>query len=279
VGSSEVERAYDSVWQHASRAGIGGHRAACESSHMPSFERGEVHIEYEVHGTGYPLLLLAPGGMRSSRAFWGRTPFNPIQELATQFRVIAMDQRNAGSSRAPVSEGDGWQSYTSDHLALLDELGIERCHLLGGCIGGAFCLALIGAAPTRISAAVLQQPIGLSGTNRDAFYEMFDAWAVEIAQERPATSARALAAFKSRLYDGEFVFSATREAVARCPVPLLVLRGDDLYHPAAISEEIARIAPHAELVPKWKTGDDVAHAVSRVREFLLENSPTHSDAS
>jgi pimeloyl-ACP methyl ester carboxylesterase len=240
---------------------------------MASFERGDVHIEYEVHGSGYPLLLLAPGGMRSNRAFWGRTPFNPISELAQGFRVIAMDQRNAGASRAPVSSSDGWHSYTSDQLALLDELEIERCHLLGGCIGGAFCLSLIAAAPARVSAAVLQQPIGFSGVNRSAFYDMFDAWAVELAQEQPSTSAEAFTAFKSRLYDGDFVFSVTREDAARCPVPLLVLRGDDLYHPAPISEEIARIAPHAELIQKWKTGDDVVHAVSRVREFLSKNTP------
>jgi hypothetical protein len=52
-----------------------------------------------------------------------------------------------------------------------------------------------------------------------------------------------------------------------------VLRGDDEFHPAAISEEIARIAPRAELIPKWKTGDDVTDAVSRVLSFLRENTP------
>ena len=75
-------------------------------------------------------------------------------------------------------------------------------------------------------------------------------------------------------YDGDFVYSVPREIVTRCPVPLLVLRGDDVYHPSAISEEIARIAPRAELIQKWKTGDDVSHAVSRVLSFLLEHTPS-----
>src|SRR5687768_6171871 len=102
---------------------------------MPSFERDGVTIHYEEQGTGFPLLLLAPGGMRSVIERWESAPFDPRKELSSDFRVIAMDQRNAGRSRAPVSASDGWQTYAQDQLALLDQLGIERCHLLGGCIG------------------------------------------------------------------------------------------------------------------------------------------------
>lgn len=241
-------------------------------SRMPTLRRGETMIEYEVHGSGHPLLLLAPGGMRSARSFWGRAPFNPISEFAGQYRVIAMDQRNAGGSRAKISAADGWHSYAEDQLALLDELQVERCHLLGGCIGGAFALALIARAATRVSAAVLQQPIGYSGTNREVFYELFDSWAAELKQTRADIAEEALPAFRSRMYDGDFVFSVSRESVAGCPVPLLVLRGNDVYHPAATSEEIVRLAPQAELVHDWKTGDDLPRTVARVRQFLSEHA-------
>lgn len=240
---------------------------------MPKFRRGEIEIHYEVHGTGHPVLLFAPGGMRSNREFWPKMPYDPVKELAGKFRVIALDQRNAGHSRAPVSASDGWHSYAEDHLALLDELGIERAHLLGGCIGGAFALKLCLSAPERVSAAVLQQPIGDSGTNRELFFTMFDGWAEELKKTRTDLSEAALTAFKKNMYGGDFTFSVTREEVRSCRVPLLVLRGDDQYHPAPISEEIARIAPRAELVQKWKTGDDVAFAVSRVIAFLTENTP------
>ena len=43
-------------------------------------------------------------------------------------------------------------------------------------------VALVAAAPARITAAVLQQPIGLSGDNHGAFHKMFDAWAEELVQ-------------------------------------------------------------------------------------------------
>ena len=74
---------------------------------MPVFERAGVSLYYEEYGSGYPLLLFAPGGMRSSIDFWRRSPFDPTAELAQDFRVIAMDQRNAGRSRAPISAADG----------------------------------------------------------------------------------------------------------------------------------------------------------------------------
>lgn len=210
--------------------------------------------------------------MRSATAIWGRAPFHPVAEFAGQYRVIAMDQRNAGGSRAPVTATDGWHSYADDQLALLDELKVERCHLLGGCIGGAFALSLIARAPARVSAAVLQQPIGYSGSNRDVFYELFDGWFAELAQSRADIGEDARLPFRARMYDGDFVFSVSREFVASCPVPLLVLRGNDVYHPSSISEEIVRLAPRAELIPDWKTGDHLAPAVARVRQFLSEHS-------
>jgi pimeloyl-ACP methyl ester carboxylesterase len=74
---------------------------------MSVFERDDARIHYEVRGEGFPVLLFAPGGMRSSISVWQRSPFDPIEILSPSFRVIAMDQRNAGESTAPVRDGDG----------------------------------------------------------------------------------------------------------------------------------------------------------------------------
>jgi pimeloyl-ACP methyl ester carboxylesterase len=235
---------------------------------MPVFERTGVSLYYEEYGSGYPLLLFAPGGMRSSIDFWRRSPFDPTAELAQDFRMIAMDQRNAGHSRAPISATDGWETYAADHLALLDHLGARRAHVLGGCIGSSYCLGLIKLATSRVSAAVLQNPIGLSPENRTAFHEMFDSWAGDLRKARPELGEAALGAFRARMYDGDFVFSVTRDFVRACRTPMLVLAGDDLYHPAPIAEEIARLAPNSELIVRWKTPDTTRAAVARVRAFL-----------
>jgi pimeloyl-ACP methyl ester carboxylesterase len=115
---------------------------------------------------------------------------------------------------------------------------------------------------------VLQNPIGLSPDNRTAFNEMFGGWANDLRKGRPELSEAELEAFRARMYDGDFVFSVSRDFVRACRTPMLVLAGDDLYHPAPIAEEIARLAPDAELVTKWKTPDATPAAVARVRAFL-----------
>ena len=240
---------------------------------MPTIRLGRADIYYEEYGDGFPLLLFAPGGMRSSIGFWARSSWNPIETLADRFRVIAMDQRNAGKSSAPITAADGWHSYAADHVALMDQLGIERAHVLGGCIGGPYCFGVMQAAPERVTAAVLQQPIGYDGENRPAFYEMFESWANELKSKRPDVDPAAWTAFRDRMYGGDFVFNVDRAFVRQCKTPMLVLLGNDRYHPSVTSREIAELAPNAELIERWKEPDVVERTVARVREFLLRNTP------
>jgi pimeloyl-ACP methyl ester carboxylesterase len=240
---------------------------------MPLFKRGDLTLNYEEYGSGFPLLLMAPGGMRSMIDFWHRSPFDPTVELATSFRVIAMDQRNAGASRAPVTAGDGWESFAGDQLALLDHLGIRQCHIMGGCIGSSYCLGLIKAAPQRVVAAVLQNPIGLGPDGLARFHNMFDDWAVEFRAQRPEVNEGALAAFRNNMFSGDFVFSVTRDFVRQCLTPILILAGNDPYHPTPVSLEIARLAPNAEIIMEWKTPESVGAAVEWVRAYLKEREP------
>jgi pimeloyl-ACP methyl ester carboxylesterase len=191
--------------------------------------------------------------------------------------VVAMDQRNAGRSRAPIRATDGWHVYTEDQLALMDHLGLERFHLVGMCIGGPYCMGLIQAAPARVASAVLFQPIGLEN-NRQAFYDMFDDWARALRLERPEVPDSAWESFKHAMYDGEFLFNVDHDFVARCETPLLVLCGNDLYHPRSTSLEIARLAPNAELIEAWKSAEDAPLAVERVQSFLAAHTPPGAPA-
>ena len=97
---------------------------------------------------------------------------------------------------------------------------------------------------------------------------MFDGWASDLRKTHPELTDAALDAFRARMYDGDFVFSVSRDFVSGCRTPMLVLAGDDLYHPAPIAEEIARLAPNSELIVKWKTPDATPAAVAQVRAFL-----------
>ncbi len=124
---------------------------------MPSIEHDGASIYYEEFGRGFPILTFAPAGLQSTIEVWSRpaAPVNPLTEFAANFRVIAMDQRNAGGrSRAPITAQDGWPTYAADHIAVLDHLGVERCHLYGQCIGGSFIMSLLEAQPERIASAI-----------------------------------------------------------------------------------------------------------------------------
>jgi pimeloyl-ACP methyl ester carboxylesterase len=239
---------------------------------VPDLIRDDVALHYEVFGEGYPLLLLAPGGMRSEIGYWQRQPFNPVAEFSAAFRVIAMDQRNAGLSRAGVRATDGWHTYAADQVALLDHLGVERCHIMGGCIGSSYCLGLIQAAPDRITAAVLQNPIGLSNGNRAEFYAMFDEWAAELQQAGRAGSDE-LAGLRENMFGGDFVFCVTRDFVRALSTPLLVLAGADVFHPTETAREIAALAQRAELMLEWGTATAVPQTVARVRSFFQSQTP------
>lgn len=239
---------------------------------MPIFTRGGVKLYYEEHGKGFPLLLIAPGGMRSAISFWDKVSWNPIPQLSSHYRVIAMDQRNAGQSVAPIRATDSWPVYTEDQLALMDHLGVDRFHVAGMCIGGSYCMGLIQAAPQRVASAVLFQPIG-QDNNRQAFFDMFDGWAKEQKPTHPEANDSAFASFKTSMYGGDFLFNVSREFVAKCQTPLLVLLGNDLYHPQSTSREIVALAPRATLIEQWKEPEYQPAARKAVEQFLAEHTP------
>lgn len=240
------------------------------------FERPGATLYYEDHRpsgepvSDVPILLIAPGGMRSAVSFWEHAPWNPVEHLADRYRVVAMDQRNAGDSVADVHGTDGWSTWTADQLALLDHLGIDSFAVLGMCIGGSYIANLLVTAPDRVRAAVTLQPIGRDG-NQDRFYEMFDAWAGEIADRHPEATAQDWASLKENFYGGGgILFSVPDEALARIATPWLVLMGGDEFHPESASRRVAELAPGATLVERWKAPEYVEAGRAAVDGFLAE---------
>src|SRR5262245_27515800 len=243
---------------------------------MPSFQHRDASIYYEEYGRGFPILAFAPSGLQSTIDVWKgpSAPVNPMTEFVPDFRVIAMDQRNAGGrSHAPITARDGWHTYAADHVALLDHLRIERCHLYGQCIGGSFIMSLLKAQPQRIASAVLAQPIGRVGPMKPGRAARFDAWAKSLGSDHPEATEPVLDAFYQNLYGPGFVYSVDRAFVSSCRTPCLVLAGNDEAHPFPISDEVARLLPDAELVPEWKTDPALASAKVRITEFLTRHTP------
>ena len=247
---------------------------------MPMLKRPDGELWYEEFGNGFPILLFAPGGLRSNLNMWHHPADGPkrswcdwTEVLASKFRVVAMDQRNAGRSRCAIEADHGWHTYAADHLALMDQLGYTRFHVLGGCIGGSFCLKAIQAAPERVTSAVLQNPIGLHPEHPNYFPDSHVAWSAERRAERPELDEAKIAAFGKNMWGGDFVFCVDRAFVRDCPVPAMLLPGTDIPHPAATSDELAKLLPGGEVLTNWRGPEFHDDQAARVTAFLDRHTP------
>ena len=243
------------------------------------YEKGSVRIAYQEAGSGFPLLLIAAGGLNSTIS--GLTqPFNPIDEFKGEYRCIASDLRNAngGQSSGPLEIDRPWDSYTDDHLGLMDHLGIQKFMVMGFCIGGPFIWNLLRRAPDRIVAAVLAQPSGSRPEMRDLFYENnMTGWGPELAKRRPEITMEMVDKFLTRMYrtNPDFVFTVTRDFVRSCQTPVLILPDDIPAHPYAVAMEAAMLAPKAEVsMFPWKEPKErIPLAVRQIRSFLRAHRP------
>jgi pimeloyl-ACP methyl ester carboxylesterase len=245
------------------------------------YQKGAVRIYYEEAGDGFPLLLIAGGGLNSTISGLTRGgPFNPIDEFKAEYRCIAADLRNAngGQSSGPLEIDRPWDAYTDDHLGVMDHLGIDKFMVMGFCIGGPFIWNLLRRAPDRIVAAVLAQPSGFRKEMPDLFYENnIKGWGPELVKRRPEVTMEMIDKFLTRMYrnNPDFVFTVTRDFVRNCQTPLLILPDDIPAHPYAVAMEAAMLAPKAEVsMFPWKEPKErIPLAVRQIRSFLKAHRP------
>jgi len=244
------------------------------------FEKGPVRIHYQVAGSGFPLLLIAGGGLNSTMAGLARGPFDAIEEFKGEYRCVASDLRNAmgGQSSGPIEIDRPWDSYTDDHLGLMDHLGVDKFMVMGFCIGGPLVWNLLRRAPDRIVAAVLAQPSGSRPEMRDLFYEgNMKTWGPALVARRPDITMEMVDKFLTRMYrtNPDFVFTVTRDFVRNCQTPVLILPDDIPAHPYAVAMEAAMLAPKAEVsMFPWKEPKErIPLAVRQIRSFLRAHRP------
>lgn len=240
---------------------------------MPQFDYDATSIHFEEYGSGFPLLLIAPGAMESAIEMWAGATIDPLAHYADFFRLIAMDQRNAGRSYGPLEPSDPWGAYASDQLALLDHLGVGRFHVMGACIGASFALKLIERAPAHVAAAVLEQPVGITNGNGPLYEQMWRSWGAGLS-DRTDLTREGIEVFGNRMWRDDFVVSVSRDFVRSCRTPLLVLPGTDRYHPTATGREIAALAPAGRILEPWN--DSQAHvdqAATTIGSFLQAHVP------
>lgn len=254
---------------------------------MSFFQKGPVRIRYEEAGAGFPLLLIAGGGLNSSVAgLKSGNPFNAIDEFKGEYRCVYADLRNAngGHSSGPLEIDRPWDSYTDDQLALMDHLRIDKFMVMGFCIGGPFIWNLLERAPNRVVAAVLAQPSGSRPEMRDLFYDNnIKGWGPELVKRRPEITMEMVDRFLTKMYrtNPDFVFTVSRDFVRSCQTPLLILPDDIPAHPYAVAMECAMLAPQAEVsMFPWKEPKErIPLAVRQIRSFLRAHRPASTPSA
>ena len=118
---------------------------------MPLMVSGGSSIDYDVHGEGPPLLLIA--GLGFGRWCW----FKQVPTLSRRLRVITFDIRNLDRlDLLGLKDHVHSVADLADHSsALLDYLGIDRAHVLGTSLGGFVAQELALQKPALVDRLVL----------------------------------------------------------------------------------------------------------------------------
>ena len=260
-------------------------------------------LYYEVHGDGPPLVLVMGIGYDSS--LW---TLQQVPDLSTRFRVVLLDNRDAGrSSRAvhPYTISD----MADDVAGLLDALDIRRTHVLGlsmgALIGMEFALrhagrldhlvlAGTGAAPARNAV----DPISTWNwvKTHDHSGEVFGAqqftWLFSSTFLRNEQAVRDTIAVlgsdpnpvEPEAYDRQataYLQFDALERLAGITAPTLVIVGEqDLLTPPWVAREVAGRIPGARF--EVVTGDGSSHVMALerpddfnelVKSFLDDRDP------
>jgi pimeloyl-ACP methyl ester carboxylesterase len=124
-----------------------------------------VELEYDVTGSGEPLLLISTGPIADSFL-----PFLSEKALVERYRLITYRQRGqaAGThSPAPVS----FVGHAADAAALLDQLGVRRTHVAGHSTGAAIALQLTVDRPHLVHTLALLEPPLMGVPSAGAFFK------------------------------------------------------------------------------------------------------------
>jgi pimeloyl-ACP methyl ester carboxylesterase len=111
-----------------------------------------VELEYQIKGTGEPVVLLH-GGLLADE----NTPLLDQPALTSSYRVLNYHRRGfAGSSHPPGRAMIADQ--VADCKALLQHLGIKRTHAIGHSLGGVIAMQLALDHPDMVQSLVLMEP-------------------------------------------------------------------------------------------------------------------------
>ena len=229
-----------------------------------------IRLHYEVLGRSNATPVLLIQGLGADKHGWDmqRLP------LALQYRVIALDNRGAGRSDKPFGHYS-LEQMAADAIAVLDQVGVEKAHIVGASMGGAITQIIGLRYPERVMSLTLACT---ACRNHPWRRELLNSWATSAGERGMGAMAREAArwvigprsfrrllpafgwlgplamgrtthAFVSQVKAILDIDDSISDQLAYVTAPTLVLVGNqDILTPRGDSEEIAERMPNAELV-------------------------------
>ena len=256
-------------------------------------------VAYQRHGSGEPILLIH--GITTYSFLWK----DMVPGLAEEFDIIAPDLISCGESAKPPGRDVSLKAQSGIVLGLLNELGIEKAHIVGHDVGGAVAQIMAACDPDRCLSLTLLNSVG------------YDYWPVQpiVTMRVPIIRLIALAAFDLGVFralinrgfhnrekvddslmelfwrplqtregkEGFLAFASALDnsqlmAIAgdlpALPMPVMIVRGDgDIYLKPVIAERLHREIPHSRYERVATAGhfsplDEPEKHVGLIRDFI-----------
>ena len=213
---------------------------------MPYADVNGLHLYYEEHGEGFPMVLLHGGLMTIDLNFAVALP-----ALAAHHHVIAVELQGHGHT-ADIDRAPMFTDFAGDVVALLDHLGIDRADVVGFSLGGLTAYELVISHADRVRRAVVASadhrndrpgevdPARLP--TEDDFQAMRDAHAAATLDPGSfdAVAAKTVALVHS--FTGW-----TDDDLRGVEVPVLIVLGDTDFIHVEDAAASARLLPHGQL--------------------------------
>ena len=208
---------------------------------------GDVHIAYQVVGSGDRDLLLVPGFVSHVEHFWedpGVARF--LRRLASFSRLIFFDKRGTGlSDRVPDSHLPTLEQRMDDVRAVMDDVGSNRAALFAPSDAGAMATLFAATYPDRTAALILYGCFAASA--KDPEYP----WG-----QTPAELDRGLARWERNWGDGAMYMELF--------APSMV--GDRRYEEWFAKLERLSVSPGAAITLRRMNAEiDVRHVLASIR--------------
>ena len=116
---------------------------------MPKIKINDINIYHEIHGDGFPFLLIR--GLSSDVYRW---PSSFVKEISHKFKVILFDNRGAGRTDKPDIEYS-IKMMADDTVGLMKAMNIEKANILGYSMGGSIAQEIVLNYPERANKLLL----------------------------------------------------------------------------------------------------------------------------